>query len=98
MIRLTSKTNPCGLKLGEMVTVKRICSVIYDYDNNRKLVFEKFQKSGVVIGCVKKALGKYVKGNQNIYSLDGEYEPPRLDVSEYVRLYQISIVTGKHNQ
>lgn len=52
---------PLNLSIGDWVHVNRTCEVAYDGDDKR-LFFEDYNSSAVVIGVRKKALGKYVKG------------------------------------
>lgn len=88
---LATKVNPLGLKLGEGVIVKRRAYIDYDEDKNRCLFRgEDNEELAYVIGSVRRAVGKYVGGREwgGSYGGDSDYEPPRLDVSGYVRLYE----------
>lgn len=99
-IRLSTHDNPLGLRIGEVVRVKRVCHVDYDgtFKENgaeKKLWFDDFGRSAIIIGTVKRALGKYVAGGGGSYDWD-DYVPAYLKVSKYVRLYECrTTISGK---
>lgn len=81
--------NPRGLRLGDRVIAKQVCTVAYA-ELDRRLFFNGPARPCFVTGVVKKALGKYVAGNQGL-SLNGcepDYDPPYLKVSCYIWLYE----------
>jgi len=88
-LRFSTKTNPLGLRLGERVRVARIAFIGYTEHGEKTLTYsEEMHFSCIIIGVVKRALGNYV-GHKHFMDMDGGYdEPPRLDVTKYVRLYE----------
>jgi len=92
-----SAANPLGLHIGQPIKAKRTCTVAYDVHGDKKLWFEDRARHGYIIGAIKRALGKYIKGHTRpITASYGRYEPARLKVSEYVRLYECrSRIDGK---
>lgn len=86
MIRLSASDNPLGLHIGEVITVRRVCTIAYD-ENEKRLFFEDYYRAVIIIGSVKRALGTYVSGRT--YGLIAQdADPPRLKVTKYVRLYE----------
>lgn len=89
-VELATKVNPLGLHMGEGVIVKRRSYIDYDEDKNKRL-FKCADKDEMayVIGSVKRAVGKYIDGKQwgGVFG-EPDYEPARLEVSGYVRLYE----------
>lgn len=84
-----SSDNPLGLKLGERIKYIRQCRLEYNEHGFKALVFdEPCERSAVVIGCVKKAIGKYIPGYHYSSFDDGGYEPPRMKVTRYYKLYE----------
>lgn len=93
-LRLSTHDNPLGLKLGELVRVRRICFVDYDVHGNKDITYsEELPFEAVVVGSVKRALGKFSSGRSYL-SLEGPVcdDPPRLIVSKYVRLYEVKVL------
>lgn len=87
MIRLCASDNPLGLHIGEVITVRRVCTVAYD-ENEKRLFFEDYCRTVIIIGSVKRALGIYVPG-QTYHLIDAsDADSPRLKVTKYVRLYE----------
>lgn len=84
MIRFSTHDNPHGLRIGEVVRVRRICTVSYLYDV-RQMFFDDFGRSAIVIGSTRKALGTYQQGRR--FGDPPDWEPARLKVANYVRLY-----------
>jgi len=94
MIRLSTNDNPLGLRIGEVVRVRRVCTIAYDGDQKR-FFFEDFKRAAIIIGSVKRALGTYIPGR--IYHLidsPGDDESGRLKVSKYIRLYECRTTMG----
>ncbi len=95
MIRFSTSDNPLGLHIGEVVKVKRVCTVAYD-ENKKRLFFDDFKREAIIIGSVKRALGAYVPGH--LYHLidAADVESARLKVTKYVRLYECrTAISGK---
>lgn len=90
-MRVSTKINPLGLRIGELVKVARIAFIGYNEHGVKELTFsEEIHITCTVVGVVKRALGKYVKGRHyhNLGLDPPDYEQPSLKVSKYVRLYQ----------
>jgi hypothetical protein len=94
MMRISTSGNPLGLRIGEAVEVRQGCTIAYDGDQKR-FFFEDFNRTAIVIGSVKRAIGTYVPGSVS-YSLDGSPDecPSYLKVSKYVRLYECRTAIG----
>jgi len=92
-VELATKVNPLGLKMGERVIVKRRSYVDYDVEGKNKCLFKAEDKdeAAFVIGSVARAVGRYVptnKWNGDYGFGGGDYEPARLDVEKFIRLYE----------
>lgn len=93
-LRLSTSSNPIGLRLGEHVSYRRKCVVDYDENDNKRVIFDapaSAPLSCVVIGSIKKAVGKYYPGGKPVmFTMGGydDYDPPRLEVDHYVWLYE----------
>jgi hypothetical protein len=86
-VRFSTSDNPLGLRIGEVVAIKRVCTVAYD-GNKKRLFFDDFKRNAIIIGSTKRALGTYVPGH-SYYLIDAEdVESARLKVTKYVRLYE----------
>jgi len=86
-MRLSTSDNPLGLRIGEVVRVRRVCTIAYDGDQKR-LFFDDFKRAAIITGSVKRALGTYIPG-RTYHLIDApDADPPRLKVSQYVRLYE----------
>lgn len=90
---MSTHDNPLGLRIGEVVTAKRTCTVDYDGDN-RRLWFDDYDHYVIISGSVKRALGKYVnrvgmspRGHSSL-DLGCLRDEGYLKVSKYVRLYE----------
>lgn len=91
-IRFSFHDNPLGLRIGEVVKVRRTCRVEYEgaFQENgaeKKLWFDDFNGALIVAGSVKRALGKYVAGSSGHGEWD-DFVPAYLKVSKYVWLYE----------
>lgn len=75
--------NPRNLTLGQTITAIRTCSIVWHGDD-KVLIFHEEPYNGVVIGCEKRGLGKYIRAQQ-YFNL--EPEPASFKVSKYVWLY-----------
>ena len=87
-------SNPLNLHLGQNVFVNRVCSIEYDLDLNRVVVYneEYIPSVLVVVGLAKKALGELVVPRP---FLSG-HEQAKLRVSKYVWLYEVKeTITSK---
>ena len=80
--------NPRNLELGQYVTARRSCSIVWDGDN-KVLTYEDKPVAGKVIGCSKRALGKYIR--PSVWSGWGgdEYAEPQFKATKYIWLYVV---------
>ena len=86
-MRFSTSDNPLGLRIGEIVAVKRVCTVAYD-GNEKRLFFDDFRRKTTITGSTKRALGTYVPGH-SFHLIDAmDVESARLKVTKYVRLYE----------
>lgn len=91
MTRISTSDNPLGLRIGEVVRVRQVCTIDYDGDQKR-FFFEDFNQSANVIGSVKRAIGTCLPGRTEW--LHDDNDPPRLKVSKYVWLHECRTAMG----
>jgi len=96
MMRISTSDNPLGLRIGEVVRVRQVCTIAYDGDQKR-FFFEDFGRAAVVVSSVKRALGTYVPGFAYSALDTLDYDLPRLKVSRYVRLYECRTTMGSRS-
>jgi hypothetical protein len=80
--------NPRNLELGQYVTAKRSCSIVWD-NEEKVLSYEDKPVAGKVIGISKRALGKYIRGTRWPGWSGEDYDPPQFKATKYVWLYVV---------
>lgn len=79
--------NPRNLELGQTVTAKRSCDIVWD-GHKKVLVYNETPVVGKVIGCNKRALGEYIQGS-GWSNWGDDYEAPQFKATKYLWLYVV---------